>query len=412
MPESSLPAAPAAQGLAALMVDVERASSLRRQLVEDLVAKGVPLSGGWRSIFERVPRHVFVPRFEVSQWEGPSITADSAVDPDRWLELVYSDTPLVTRTDAQGASISSSSAPRIMAMFLDALDIEHGSSILEIGTATGYNAAILCERVGSENVTTMDIDPGLVDAARDRLEEVGYAPEVVTADGLGGYPPRAPYDRIIATCSIHRIPTAWLDQLRPGGVLVAPLREGSFEAVLVALRKREDGSAVGNLYREPVSFMRLIGNVEPAAPELPTREELQPLVEQGSGVTRPCTIPSWLAAPDMTQYTAALLAKIELPDVVWYWLPSGGEGRRRAIAGRLDRSWARVDLHEATGELSVTQGGPRRLWDLLEESYARWLRLGKPELERFGVTVTADGDQQVWIDSPASEDRWELWRWR
>jgi protein-L-isoaspartate(D-aspartate) O-methyltransferase len=381
-------------------------------MVEDLVADGVPLHGRWRSIFERVPRHVFVPRFETLEWEGPSIVADSSVDPEQWLELTYSDRPLATKTGSDGMPISSSSAPRIMAFFLDALGIEDGCSVLEIGTATGYNAAILCERVGSENVTTIDIDPGLADAARAHLAEAGYTPEVITADGLEGYPPRAPYDRIIATCSVHRIPMAWVDQLRLGGVLVAPLRDGSFEAVLVALRKREDGSVVGNLYREPVSFMRLIGDVEPAAPELPTREELQPLVEYGCGATRPYTIPSWLVAPDMSQYTAALLAKIELPDLVWYWLPCEGDDRRRAIAGRLDRSWARVDRHEATGELVVAQGGFRRLWDLLEESSARWLRLGRPELGRFGVTVTADGDQHVWIDSEDSENRWELWPWR
>ncbi|MEA2615973.1 MAG: hypothetical protein QOE72_1756, partial [Chloroflexota bacterium] len=140
------------------MVDIDRASTLRCRLVENLVANGAPLDERWRTIFERVPRHVFVPRFEVSEWQGPSIKADSTVDPDQWLELVYSDRPLVTRTDNQGASTSSSSAPRIMTLFLDALDIEDGSSVLEIGTGTGYNAAILCERVGSENVTTIDMD--------------------------------------------------------------------------------------------------------------------------------------------------------------------------------------------------------------------------------------------------------------
>ncbi len=394
------------------MGEFERGHILRRRLVEDLVSDGVPFHGSWRSIFERVPRHVFVPRFETLEWEGPSIVADRAVDPEQWLELTYSDRPLVTRVGSDGMPTSSSSAPRIMAFFLDALDIEDGCSVLEIGTATGYNAAILCERVGSENVTTIDVDPELVATARAHLAEVGYAPEIAAADGLGGYPPRAPYDRIIATCSVHRIPAAWVDQLRPGGVLVAPLRDGSFEAALVALRKREDGSAVGNLYREPVSFMRLIGDVEPAGPRLPTREDLQPLVEHGCGVTRPCTIPSWLAAPDMAQYAAALLAKIELPDVLWYWLPSSGEEQDRAIVGRLDGSWARLDRDRATGQPLVTQGGPRRLWDVLEESSARWLRLGRPGLERFGLSVTADGDQHAWIDSPDSENRWPLWRWR
>jgi protein-L-isoaspartate O-methyltransferase len=198
------------------MGDLERAHVLRQRMVEDLVADGVPLHGRWRSIFERVPRHVFVPRFETLEWEGPPIVADSSVDPEQWLELTYSDRPLATRTGSDGMPISSSSAPRIMAFFLDALGIEDGCSVLEIGTATGYNAAILCERVGSRNVTTIDIEQGLADAARAHLAEAGYTPEVITADGLEGYPPRAPYDRIIATCSVHRIPRAWVDQLRTG----------------------------------------------------------------------------------------------------------------------------------------------------------------------------------------------------
>lgn len=395
-----------------MKIDVDRARALRHRLVEQIVAKGAPLDGRWRAIFERVPRHLFVPRFQTGEWDGPTMVGDSAVDPERWLDLVYSDMPLVTRTDSDGTPISSSSAPRIMSYFLDALDVEDGCSVLEIGTGSGYNAAILCERLGSENVTTLDVDPGVVDAARARLREAGYVPEVVAADGLGGYPPRAPYHRIIATCSIHRVPRAWVDQLRPGGVLVAPLRGGSFETVLVALRKGADGGAVGNLYREPVHFMHVIGDVDPAGPALPTREELQPLVEQGLGETRPCTMPSWLAAPDMAQYTAALLARIELPDLLWYWLPAAAGTDTRAIAGRADRSWARLGHDEATGQLLVTQGGPRRLWDLLEESSARWLHLGRPALERFGVTVSTTGEQHVWIDSPDSENRWGLWPWR
>ncbi|MGH3833984.1 MAG: hypothetical protein ACRDRS_26690 [Pseudonocardiaceae bacterium] len=73
-------------------------------------------------------------------------------------------------------------------------------------TASGYNAALLCERLSSEYVTSVDIDPDLVELARERLAAGGYTPTLATVDGADGYPPGAPYDRILATCSVQPSP--------------------------------------------------------------------------------------------------------------------------------------------------------------------------------------------------------------
>lgn len=122
-----------------------------------------------------------------------------------------------------GLPTSSSSAPSIMAAMLDALDVRPDQWVLEIGTGTGWNAALLCELVGdADRVTTVEVDPVLAERARGALEDAGYRTRVVTGDGAAGFPALAPYDRIIATCTVRDIPRAWLAQTRDGGLIVAP----------------------------------------------------------------------------------------------------------------------------------------------------------------------------------------------
>lgn len=94
-----------------------------------------------------------------------------------------------------GVSTSSSSAPSLMALMLEALDVHDGHKILEIGTGTGYNTALLCHRVGPRQVTSIDIDPGLIANARQRLAMFNYAPQLATFDGTAGCRARAPFDR-------------------------------------------------------------------------------------------------------------------------------------------------------------------------------------------------------------------------
>lgn len=124
-------------------------------------------------------RHVFVPRF----YDEQRNLVDSA-DPDQrdqWLSAVYSDVPLVTQlmrvpdTEVDFFT-SSSSMPSLMIDMLEALSVADGHRVLEIGTGTGYNAALLSHRLGAANVTSIDLDPGLVADARQRLASIGYRP--------------------------------------------------------------------------------------------------------------------------------------------------------------------------------------------------------------------------------------------
>ncbi|SNR97623.1 rRNA adenine N-6-methyltransferase family protein [Actinomadura mexicana] len=150
---------------------------------------------------------------------------------------------------------SSSSAPRVMAMMLDALDLRPGMRVLEIGTGTGYNAALLAELTGAENVTTVEVDASLADHARRALKRAGYPVIVITDDGMLGHPDHAPYDRIMATAAVREVPYAWVQQVRPGGLILVPW-VASFhpDEPLAVLSVGRDGTAEGR-FGLPAWFM-------------------------------------------------------------------------------------------------------------------------------------------------------------
>jgi protein-L-isoaspartate(D-aspartate) O-methyltransferase len=192
-----------------------------------------------------VPRHLFVP--------------DVPVD------VAYRDDAIVTKRDADGQPVSSSSQPTIMAVMLDQLGVARGQRVLEVGAGTGYNAALLAYIVGDDRaVVSIDIDDDLVDRARANVVEAGY-PEVrmVCADGAEGFAEGAPYDRIIATVGVWDLAPAWLAQLAPGGRLVVPLDlRGVHRSV--ALERTEDGHWTSRSV-VPCGFIRMRGAL--AGPE-------------------------------------------------------------------------------------------------------------------------------------------------
>ncbi len=187
-------------------------AALNGKLVDSLVASGLIHDPRIEAAFRAVPRHHFLP--------------------DVPLESVYTDEAIPTKRH-EGLAISSSSQPTIMAIMLDQLACLPGDRVLEIGAGTGYNAALLAHLVGAGGqVVSMDIDEDIVITARGRLAEAGAAVQVVCGDGALGYPPAAPYDRIILAVGSSDITPAWIEQLRSNGRLVLPLEiEGSIQKV-------------------------------------------------------------------------------------------------------------------------------------------------------------------------------------
>ncbi len=139
--------------------------------------------------------------------------------------VAYDDAAVVTATDADGMPVSSASQPAIVVQMLQALALEPGHRALEIGTGTGYNAALMKAMVGpAGTVTSVEVDAAIAASAGSNLSAAGFDVEVVAADGAAGVPDRAPFDRIVLTASTWELHADLLRQLAVGGVLVAPVR--------------------------------------------------------------------------------------------------------------------------------------------------------------------------------------------
>ena len=380
----------------------ELAKPQLEKLIASLEERGVLRSPEWRTAFRRHYRHRFVPkvfRHTGTDWE--ILDGKRPEQFHEWLDIVYRDAVLITQVSDGSPAVptSSSTSPSLMAEMLEALDLADDHSVLEIGTGTGYNAALLRERLGGAQVTTIDIDTALVAAARDRLAAHGHRPALAVANGADGYPPRAPCDRIICTCGTRYIPEPWVRQVRPGGVIVANVR-GTFDGGVVRLDVGENGSAHGRFLSEPWCFLPIreggalsldfLSSPQLGGPDEGTRRQLTfPVEAFGSAF--------WFLVVLHLPY--AFLGQMGQHDY-----PGG-----LYLVDARDGSWAQVDPPKPGGGGStVREGGPRRLWEIVEQAHEFWSMQGRPGRERYGLTVTPDGRQRVWLDDPASGHTCEL----
>ncbi|MFE1099608.1 rRNA adenine N-6-methyltransferase family protein [Nocardiopsis alba] len=209
-----------------------------------------------RAAFADHPRHRFIPDLVWPDIQGLPLIRSA--DPERWAAYVYAGDPVVTQANDGGSGAvntptSSSSAPQLMADMITAAEIEPGMRVLEIGTGTGWNAAILSSLVGpTGSVTSLEIDPRIAEQARDRL--VGSPVKVVHGTEVPG---EDAYDVVIATCAVGRVPAAWFDRLVPSGRIVVPWgpSSDSHASPVAVLRKTGPKSIAGPFVCEAF-FMR------------------------------------------------------------------------------------------------------------------------------------------------------------
>jgi len=339
--------------------DSDETRTLRREMVTALVNDGTLTDDPWRRAFLAVPRHVLVPTYYQA-----SERIDGQTDREHWLRLVYSDTTLITRSRPDAVT-SSGTMPSLVAMMLQALEVDDGHRVLQVATGTGYTAALLCERLGSTQVTSIDVEPDLTIVARDRLRCCGYTPTLITADGAHGYPADAPYDRIIVTFAVASIPLAWIDQARIGGLILAPVFSG-----LVKLIVTGQGNAQGR-FIGPGYFMR---------------HRTTPNVSPGSHLAAVTDGPRW--PPRTTDLPSSIYYDNDFRFFLDLSIRDLAHGYRDGDPHNLTISVPDGSHAHVTPEGDLTQSGPRRLWDDIETIHQTWRALDSPPRERFGLTVT------------------------
>lgn len=372
-------------------------------LIEAIIADGTLTDAALVDAFRSVPRHLFIPENGALTANGGALNAMG--NPDRWLAAVYTDNAIVTRIEGpevprqrgRGAATSCSSAPTVLARMLELADLADGQKVLEVGTGTGWNTALLAHRLGDGAVTSVEIDERLLDAAREALRDAGFSPGTHLTDGHGGYPQAAPFDRIISACGVRRVPAAWLEQLTDDGVVVCPW--GMLESAGVLMRLELGAGDAGAPGGSGVQGLTALGRFHGGVGFVPLRTPgpaLPPVRDAGQQPDEYRLTQVDPVAP-MLAFASAFAVSVMVPD--WRmrrrWI---GTGSGMWLCDRWGESWVRIYPYGTSW--MIEQGGPRSIWDEVEEALLEWSALGEPDPSRFGLLVAADGEQRVWLDAP------------
>ena len=201
-------------------------ATARDRLVDSLVANDIITKSSTEAALRAVSRHEFVG--------------------DDQQEQAYQDRPLPIGND------QTISAPHIVGQMLDLIGVEPGDRVLEIGTGCGYHAAVTSEVVGDSNVFSVEYDTELGEAARERLDRLGYDVAVRIGDGREGWPEEAPFDASYLTCAAANPPAAIVEQTANDGVVVGPFGTGQQEL------KRLTVGADGDYEAETIAPVRFV----------------------------------------------------------------------------------------------------------------------------------------------------------
>ncbi len=371
----------------------------------DRLAKGPIRTPAIEQAFRQVPRHHFLP--------------------DIPLDEVYRDQNVTTKEEG-GVRLSSSTAPWVMASMLEQLQPEPGQRILEVGTGTGYNAAILARLVtDTGEISTVDVDDEVIRGAVQGLARAGHdghktpkGAARVTArasDGFLGDPDGAPWDAMLVTVRTATIPRAWVEQISPGGRLVVPfaLRSVRHGQLSVGFEVRED-HLVGSSYVDcdfilPRGDMSMVGRDlqlrdsrgllwsdaggdlsteqilglfdHPAYHRLaPIQADVRELIED---------FQMWLVAHDADSFS--LVARDE--HLAWEKLTPMIErpGQFRGAGGLCDGSGLAMLGFSPSRELVIVSHGSPTCADRLSDRLLRWHEAGRPGRKQMRMSVYPSG---------------------
>jgi protein-L-isoaspartate(D-aspartate) O-methyltransferase len=378
-------------------------------MVDRLIGLGALWSPGLIAAFRATPRHRFL--HHVYQYQRRSgrwrevPTRDPGPDE---LRLLYSDRALITRLApaSRGEApvpISSSSQPSLMAAMLEDLKPQSGQRVLEVGAGTGYNAALLAHAVGPGQVWSIDVDRQVLSEAWDHLNAFGgRRVELRHADGRCGYAEAAPFDRIMVTAATPDLEPAWLEQLAPGGLLLAPL------ALALGLAFVVCGGVAGGLFE---------GRLTRAAFFMPLRAEDE-AAPPGSEPTAPgqlARVPApWAGWFERKRSRTGWLGFIQ--SLAFYGLLRGLRVSYQALAGGeatfgvTDADGTTCWLGEETWHVTTEAGRAlgEQLWRAFLDAGAPWPTEFRLRAGARGEVPSGGGREVYQRQGPRCRQVWEL----
>ena len=379
-------------------------ASERRRMAAVLANKGVLKSPWLRGAVETIPRERFLhPGVFLDEGRTWRPVTALGTAPDEWLKIAYSVDTLTTQLDGHltadrtgepvvGVPTSSSTDPTTVIGMIEALDLTAGHRVLEIGTGTGYSTALMCHYLGEDNVTTVEVDPQVAARADAALESVGYSTWTVTGDGLLGHPHRAPYDRVIATCAVRRIPYTWVRQTKPGGIVVSTVGSWPWGTGLAKVAVGDNGTAEGAIIGRSSFMQARSQTVTPLAGDLSARTAYAD--SKRRALVSPLVLEEWMPA---------FLAQLAAPGAQFVRAARSDGSPLRYLFDPERESF--VEFISDGESWTVRQGGPVALWDDIERSLVAWQDAGAPDIDAVRLRVT-DQSHVYWIDDCPSL-RWE-----
>lgn len=339
----------------------------------------------WSQVMSRVPRERFIPdiiwRHDRGRVGPDLVPVDRRTDPDTWAAMVAADEPVITqvdngrrRDDGLGFEATSSCSDRsVVREMLELLAPAPGDLVLEIGTGTGWNAALMAE--SGARVVSYEIDPQLADVARWNLTGAcAGGVDVIIGDGAA-IAAGTVFTKVIATVGVTTVPPSWVHSVRSTGRLIVPLNNSWYPPGLAVLERTDHSTATGRL-AGPAAFMSLraeaTSRVRPSSlvPDAPTSVDVHPYYLTG-------------------ERDAAVAIGQRTRGISFAWRPHG-DGSEGVLWLYADGSWATIDATSAA-PYEVEQAGPRRLVNEVVEAYRWWQGAGEPKVGDWHVIVTPDG---------------------
>ena len=387
----------------------ELARPYANALVTTLKNEGKLSSPRVESAFKHVPRHPFIDHFfllETSdrkmQWRH--VQPSSVPDADAWLRAIYTNRPVITAYDEYNIPTSSSSSPDAMALMLEASQLHPGLRVLEIGTGTGYNAALLAHIVGDpQHIFTVEIDPALAQQAQQRLDQVvGEGITASAGNGLHGFAPGAPYDRIIATGSYHKVPLAWLDQLQLGGIILMNLRGHLGAGAFLKVVKVGSQRAAYGTFLTGSDFIELQDTDTPSC-------KVTDLVSQYLGRSVTAQIPCSQAKFDpslLWDHRLEFLLQLSFPHM--YFTSIGLNPISPCLIDSESDTMLVFRPTDQKNEWMVEIKGEPQTWEKVSRVYNLWAETGGTDVSRYLLDIDDAGQQSVTL---ASKEGQRLHTW-